>query len=434
MNCILFRGNSYRAKKGYFKGTHRIVSPEETWEKIAPLASQIGVSRVANVTGLDRIGIPVTAVIRPEALTLSTSSGKGLDLCTSLVSGLMESLELHCAEEADLSYLHLPYHELSKRVKTIPIDRLPLRKNSLFRPDWPERWTIGWDLFNQEEVAVPLLSVIHNYKIVRQEPSELHSFEMTSNGLASGNHFLEALAAGIYELIERDAITCHMFAFETVKAPLPRVRLETIRFSKVQQVIEQLKWARFQLLLYDCTIDTEVPVFMATLYDQTMRHTRLSQGYGAHLEPEVAMIRAITEAVQGSTIGIAGSRDDIFFSQLKQGKQSDSEQTITALENQPATVDVSQLESVATSTLEEDVTLLMEKIRNVGITQLLVFDLSKEDLGVSVLRVIAPGLEGYFSHVVSAQRAKIFAEKQKPHARESLLSLKQSLHLPAGGI
>ncbi|WP_420420875.1 YcaO-like family protein [Simkania sp.] len=316
-------------------------------------------------------------------------------------------------------------------MKTIPIDKLPLRKKSLFHPDWPERWALGWDLFNQEEVAAPLFSVIHNYKLDRQEPSELHSFEMTSNGLASGNHFLEALASGIYELIERDAITCRMFAFETVKVPLPRVRLETIRFPKVQQAIQQLKRAKFQVLLYDCSLDTAVPVFMATIYDQAMRHTRLSQGYGAHLDPEVAMIRAITEAVQGSTIGIAGSRDDMFFSQLK---QSDSVQTINALENQPATVDVSQLDSEATSTLEEDVSLLMKKIKKVEVSQLIVFDLSQEELGVSVLRVMAPGLDGYFSHVVSAHRAKTFAEKQKSSASEDLLSLKQSLHLPAGGI
>ena len=53
MNPIIFRGHPFSAQKKYFQGTHRIKSPEETWEKIAPLAPLIELTRIANITGLD---------------------------------------------------------------------------------------------------------------------------------------------------------------------------------------------------------------------------------------------------------------------------------------------------------------------------------------------------------------------------------------------
>lgn len=434
MDPIFFNGIPYRAKKAYFLGTHRIKSPEETWEAIAPLAPQIGVTRIANVTGLDHIGIPVTAAIRPESLTLSTSSGKGLDLMTAQVSGLMESLELHCAEETNITTLHLPYQELSKRMATIPISQLPLRKLTLFNSTWPERWVTCWDLINQEPVAAPLLSVSLNYKENRKERTELCSFQMDSNGLASGNHFLEALLSGIYEVMERDAIACHSYASESTGTPLAKVRLETITYPKVREAIDRLHEAGFFLILYDCSIDTCLPVFKAVIYDKNRRNTRIAGGYGAHLDPEVAMIRTITEAVQGNTLAIAGSRDDMFSSHLKIYKKTDSEQTTAKLTEAPETVDASSYHSEATLTLEGDIHLLIEKLKTIGISQLLVFDLSKEELGVSVVRVIIPGLEGCYSQFSTLKRAKKFALKQNKPLKEDLFSYQQDAHLPAGGI
>ncbi len=76
----------------------------------------MGITRVANVTGLDRIGIPVVMVCRPNARSLAVSQGKGIDIDAATVSGLMESVELYHAEHiecplklgsmAELSYSH----------------------------------------------------------------------------------------------------------------------------------------------------------------------------------------------------------------------------------------------------------------------------------------------------------------------------------------
>ena len=53
-------------------------TPEATLARIQPLLQHIGITRLANVTYLDEIGIPVYQAIRPNAKTLSVSQGKGL--------------------------------------------------------------------------------------------------------------------------------------------------------------------------------------------------------------------------------------------------------------------------------------------------------------------------------------------------------------------
>jgi ribosomal protein S12 methylthiotransferase accessory factor len=57
-DAILFRGKSYRARKQFWHGTQRTISPQETLERIRPHFKIVGLSRLSNITGLDRIGIP----------------------------------------------------------------------------------------------------------------------------------------------------------------------------------------------------------------------------------------------------------------------------------------------------------------------------------------------------------------------------------------
>ena len=70
-------------------GTHRLVAPNATLERVRPFMAVMGITRVANVTGLDTIGIPVVMVVRPNSRSLAVSQGKGLNL------GRGESLRAH---------------------------------------------------------------------------------------------------------------------------------------------------------------------------------------------------------------------------------------------------------------------------------------------------------------------------------------------------
>src|SRR5208282_2138326 len=108
----LLRGVHGGTFKGYQAGTHRLVSPEDTLERVRPLLPRMGITRVANVTGLDCIGIPVVMVCRPNSRNVAVSQGKGLTLAAAKVSGIMESVEGYHAERVALPLLLGSYEEL----------------------------------------------------------------------------------------------------------------------------------------------------------------------------------------------------------------------------------------------------------------------------------------------------------------------------------
>jgi ribosomal protein S12 methylthiotransferase accessory factor len=123
------------------------------------------------------------------------------------------------------------------------------------------------------------------------------------------------VSSALFELIERDAISCHLEAFRKGYGMpgygMPRVRLETIEYPVVRELLAKFEAAQVVPILFDCTVDTEVPVYRAQVYDPSGR-VPSSHGYGAHLDPEVAMVRSLTEAAQTRAILISGARDDIF--------------------------------------------------------------------------------------------------------------------------
>jgi YcaO-like protein with predicted kinase domain len=404
---IAYRGRRCFASKGFWHGTQRTVCPEETLGAIQPHLKAIGVTRIAEITGLDRVGIPVTLAIRPNSPTLVTSAGKGLNGVAARVSAAMEAIELHYLEQLRLPEFIASYEELDRYGARIPIDRLPLTKYSLFRPTRPFHWMLGWDLIHQEEVAVPS-STIEFVPRARRD-WELDCFQNTSNGLASGNHFLEATAFALCEVIERDAVACHHTAESCGRTP-PRVRPETIEHALARELIATLKRAAVEPVLFDLTVDTAVPVFMTCLYDRH-HHLGIFKGYGAHLDPQIAMIRALTEAVQSRLVFISGSRDDLFARRFRTAQIAADARTIRALREGSATVDAREQMSQATPTFEGDVQLLLEKLRRVGLNQVIVFDLAQPGVPVAAVKVLVPGLEGYPSEAYQpGARARAFGQ------------------------
>jgi ribosomal protein S12 methylthiotransferase accessory factor len=409
-DAICFRGEAHRGTKRFWQGTQRSVPPAETLARIRPYFRDMGITRLANITGLDWIGIPVTLAMRPNASTLSNGSGKGFSLEAAMASGAMEAIELFHAEQAERPTFQLAYNDLP--ANRIGIEDLPLTKHNSFNTWWPYRWTFGWDIMNQEEVPVPWWLVHMGEHPLRLR--DLHTFQVTSNGLASGNNLLEAINAGLFEVIERDAVTCHRLAWDRLRKLPPIVDPRTIESPLVRELMDRLAAASVGLVLFDCTVDTAVPVYMAYIYDLRVRHIGLYRGYGAHLDPEVAMIRAITEAVQGRCIYIAGSRDDVFRHSYLRLKQPDDSLVIPALQNLTPTVDARQRVSEATPTFEGDTQIALRRLRAVGLRSAVVVDITMPGLPIKVVKVVVPGLEGYmFDFYEPGYRAKAFLKRSQ---------------------
>src|SRR5437016_14433724 len=98
--------------KALRRGTHRSASLNDTLKRVLRFAPVMGITRIANVTGLDSIGIPVVMVCRPNSRSLAVSQGKGLDLAAAKASGLMESIETYHAETITSPLRLCSYEEL----------------------------------------------------------------------------------------------------------------------------------------------------------------------------------------------------------------------------------------------------------------------------------------------------------------------------------
>ncbi len=408
---IRLGGAALRAPKRFVDGTHRCVAPGETLARVRPLLGRAGITRLADVSGLDRVGVTTVVAVRPNALTLSTSAGKGFSRDAALVSAAMEALEMHHAEHPRLPRRVASYAELAADGEAvIPLDKLPLTRRSLFSPDRPEAWVRAWDLVALRDTWVPFMSAA----LVRpptQRTSLDKPFQLDSNGLASGNHLLEAACAAIYEVIERDAVTCHRVAERRAGHRAPLVDLGALAFPRVRELLARFAAAGLRASARDCTVDTAVPVYMAHLVDERTRRLGIFGGWGAHLDPEVALVRALTEAAQSRAVYISGSRDDIFRNDERKARFEDTPDAVRLLDapgsaGRPAPARV----SAATPTFEGDCAVLLERLRAAGVGQVLLVDLTRDDFGIPVVRAIVPGLEGYTSpDYVTGPRAAAFA-------------------------
>jgi YcaO-like protein with predicted kinase domain len=381
--------------KAFRQGTHRWIAPIDTLKRSRRLQEPLGITRAANVTGLDCIGIPVVMVCRPNARSLAVSQGKGLDLEAARASGLMESIELYHAERITLPLKLASFNELRCLHDVARIDGLPLISISAFHPNRTLLWIQGIDVFNSMPTWVPYELVHMNYTV--PFPTGSGCFVMSSNGLASGNHALEAVSHGLCEVIERDAVTLFRFRSGREQAEM-RVILDSIKDPDCRSVLEQYKRAGVTVGVWDATSDVGVATFRCVILDadpNPFRQLGPVEGMGTHPVREVSLLRALTEAAQGRLTLIAGSRDDNGRTRYGETRDPGLVQRARERLSQPAVRRFDETPTYVNDTFEEDVKLLLDRLRHVGLEQAIVVDLTKPEFGVPVVRVVVPGLETY---------------------------------------
>ena len=380
--------------KGFRAGTHRLVSPEETVARLRPLLPAMGITRVANVTGLDTLGIPVVMVCRPNARSLSVSQGKGLDLAAAKASGVMESVELFHAERVAAPLLLGSLRELKDSRPLIDIAGLPRLSVSGFHDDLQMLWCEGFELVGGKKVWLPFELVHMNYTVPL--PPGSGSFLMSSRGLASGNHPLEAVSHGLCELVEHDAATLWR-QLDEAQRPRTRVRLETVDDPGCRELLERYARTGVEVAVWETTSDIGIASFRCTIGERESHSVRPippMSGMGCHPAREVALLRALTEAAQSRLTFIAGSRDDLLSGAYGSGRDPDalrhwrertrSEHPLRHFHEAPT----SQGES-----FEEDVDWELKRLVAAGLTQVVAVDLSRPEFRIPVVRVVIPGLE-----------------------------------------
>jgi YcaO-like protein with predicted kinase domain len=380
--------------KQHRRGTHRISSPEETRARVWPLLKPLGITRIANITGLDLIGIPVVAVYRPNARSLSVSQGKGCTVTCAEVSGVMESLEFYHAENISEPLLYGSFNQLRFSKPLLSPELLPRSAVGRYNPDLKLSWISGVDLVTQRECWAPHELVHTDFTL--PFPAGSGCFPMTSNGLASGNHLWEAVSHGISEVVERDAATLFSLLPEQ-KREARRVHLASVDAPECIELLKRLQDAGVAVAVFDMTSDSEVPVFRAVIMDAKLDPNRPlgpSTGTGCHPARGIALARALTEAAQSRLTMIAGSRDDLqqerYQSTSDEAKLRERRAWVLRTAGARLFQDTPSYES---DDVGDDVAWQKERLMSVGIEHVVVVDLTKPEIGIPVARVIIPGLE-----------------------------------------
>jgi YcaO-like protein with predicted kinase domain len=183
----------------------RFRTADDTWRLVEPYLLDYGITRVAHLTHLDHIGIPVHMAMKPSGRTLSSGSGKGITELGSTLSAVMEAIEQTFWEAAAPDVRIAPQAELAAGTEPfVDVATVPLMRANIVSHALPMRWMRYWDIVAGEEVWAPAETA---YLPFRHEPSMISGVLTSSNGLASGTHVLEALLSGLMEVIERDGIT-----------------------------------------------------------------------------------------------------------------------------------------------------------------------------------------------------------------------------------
>jgi thioglycine synthase len=377
----------------YFGCTHRAMPPEETINWIKGKLKSAGVTRVAEITHLDRIGIPVYSAIRPSAAegAVSIYAGKGATKDQAKASAMMEAFERYSAElseeDKENNLISACFGELDRCMdpKSLILPNIP------FDPQKKElNWVNAVNINDNNEYLVPANSVFHPY--VTSNDTSL--FKSNTNGLASGNRVEEAIFHGMMEVIERDAWS----VFETKRKKAVEIDLESIENPIIKELLDKFKKEGIDVKLVNLTSDIEAATIAAVSDDTVLKDPALlTLGVGTHLDPEIAVMRALTEVAQSRATQIHGTREDttraVFM--RKAGYERMKRMNKHWFDESGEVIDLGKIKNNAGKSFREDIETSLKLLEKAGFKDVLFVDLTREEIEIPVVRVIIPGLEVY---------------------------------------
>ena len=378
----------------YRRGTYRVVSPDETLKRVAPYLSVCGITRCASVTRLDIIGIHVCCAMRPKALTLQVSNGKGLTEPAAQASSIMEALELYHAENPPAERLRRTCVEelRAEGAELLLPSEINEFRDTYFTGCFRCDWIKGKELFSDRPVWAPASAVYFGCR------PTFHT--TTTNGLASGNHLTEAVLHALYELLERDAVSrLSVNGKLKIREHCSIVDTSTVDDDELRDILDKVAATDTKVVLLrveSCVV--KVPTFWALFLDRasTVAGSTLNVGWGTHIDLRVAAARAITEAAQSRLTFIHGAREDALIKPVYRAKDVPSSPAFRFFDRLEPTEtwrSIKERETLPVTTdLERCLDRLLLELNRAGHDRLVLFDLTRPDVGIPVVKILAPSL------------------------------------------
>ena len=391
--------------KVYILETHRSKTPESTLRFIEKVKETAGMLSFRNASDVDRIGISVFTCdrIRPDG-SKTSHTGKGVSPIQAQVSITMEAIERYCSEfreEYGGKLVRGSFARLEKNSNVLDPQELILSRLSNYQHDKEIDWIWGHDLSKDEEILVPACAVYHPF---HQDDAFL--FSTHTNGIAAGNTYEEAIIHGLAELIERDAWSIARYTHNFNDA----LFLEDEPGNRfIINVLERFEKAEIEIVTKDLTTDIDVPVVAAFSRDLVYREMFPIDGFGAHLDPRVAMVRALLEIATTRALflqkyGLEGLCETSPL-YLQQGEGCEDDPRFYAHHQKS----LRELDRGYSDDILQDVRTMIARLSARGLHRVIAVDLWRDDIGMPTVRMIVPGLEVYcFDQTRTGKRADQF--------------------------
>ncbi|WP_181686199.1 YcaO-like family protein [Halorhabdus salina] len=314
-----------------------------------------------------------------DASAANQAAGVALDWNESLMKGFGEAYERYAAGV----YRHANFREgTSAAVET------PVPPSAFVGPSEPDdeatwAWLDGENLSTGHTVQLPASLGVYPPPNEQIRPA-------TTTGLGFGNDAIEAMLAGLYEVVERDAA---MLSWYSTFEPLAL----SVDDDSFQTVVARLEAAELSVTTLLLTQDVDIPVVACAVH-RAEQWPRFALGSSAQLDPASAAQSALAEATQNwlelSRMGpeqaaSAGGAIGEYASFPERVKQF-----IDAPSTVPAT-DVGQSDPPAG---QAELETVVERIANAGMTpyatRLTPRDI--DELGFEVTRVLVPKAQPLF--------------------------------------
>ncbi len=250
-----------------------------------------------------------------------------------------------------------------------------LRVPAPFDERRPVEWSPAWSLTGRQFKYVTSAYCYYGHPL-----PEDHIFCWPdSNGCAAGSSIEEAILHGLLELVERDAVALWWYN----RIARPAVDPECFRLPFIRRFRDHYWKLGREVRLFDIASDFRIPVFAAVSWPAADRRD-LILGFGCHFDPNLAAVRALTEANQ-------------FLEMAMEGKprcKLDEDAGESAFLYKEPTGDMPE-EAGQSEDLLTDINSVTAISHALGM-ETLVVDQTRPDIGLSVVKVIIPGLRHFW--------------------------------------
>lgn len=406
-------------------GTSRVQPVEETLEKVSSFVEKIGITRIADITNMDRLKIPNFSAVLPGTEDyIWVYSGKGPTKSHAKASAIMESIERYSSLPSNYKNATIrgSYKELSKSFNILKFDEVIEPVSFHLNDEMIMDYCTGYDLLNEDEILVPAPLTIFKYN---SKPPSVNPYAFHhTNGLASGNVLEEAICHALCELVERDAVSIAEFvssAFQyhilrTIEntfnrngwklkgieskkfiddnSIFPDLDLDDIEFEPVKKIIKRFKNCNISINIKNITSDIGIPTFIASSAEWVNHdYGYLVEGHGTHPDARIALLRAVTELSQSRAANIQGSRDDL--RKMKHDLNDSDEVRSWQFMKSQDKIKFSEIVSTYNDDILDDIKLILKNLKGVGINKVVIVNLTNPQINIPVVRAIVPGLETF---------------------------------------